>query len=210
MAVKPGGGHANPRSKYNSPDTVNGRYRRGNRRWSSYDRALPEKRKVKDVDPQFWYVGATIITTGGGYGGGTTTTRTYTCSCPDFAKQESASYYGPDYIAGPKQFTPRVHKLDSYSHYQSSWIRFQKGFQLLSQVVFVGIQAPSTWIYRFPTSRIQKYNRDWTDSKAGVKTNGYCKHIWAVILYRGDPYTQPTDNPDFYSIEDLDVRLLDY
>ena len=209
MPVRPGGGNAKPRAKYNAPDTVNGRYRRGNRRWSSYDRSQGEKRKVKKVDPQFWTIAATIVTGGGsGYGGGGTTTRTYTCTCPDFSKQVAASVYGADYVSTPNQFTPRVYEVDSYSHYKSNWIRFQKGFSILSQISFVGVQAPNTWIYRIPTDRIEKYNRDWTGSDAGVQAGGYCKHIWATIFKRADPYVAPTDTPDFYSIEDLDPSLL--
>lgn len=211
MSVKPGGGSARPRSKYNAPDRVDGRYRRGNRRWSSFDRKQKQERKPKHVDPQFWTTTVTVTGGGGGCsgGGGGGTTYTYSCSCPDKSKQSTASFYGADYVAGPTQYTPRVFKVDSYIHYRSDYVRFHRGLALLSLVQFVGIQAPSTYVYRFPTDRIEKYNRSWVGTQAGVPSGGYCKHIWAVILYRADPYTEPTTFPDYYYLEDTQNGMED-
>jgi hypothetical protein len=206
-AVRPGGGHARPRSKYNAPDTMDGRYRRGNRRWSSYDTKKLGSKRPRNVDPQFWTATVTITGGGGGYQGGSPKTYTYSCTCPDKAKQVSASFYGADFVPDPTQFTPRVFRIDTYLHYRSDYVRFQKGLQLLSLVNFIGVQLPATYIYRFPTDRIEKFSRNWVGSQAGLPSGRYCKHIWAVIFYREDPYVEPTDFPDFYYLEDTELDM---
>ena len=72
-----------------------------------------------------------------------------------------------------------------------------KGQALASRVEFVGFTPPDTFEYRIFTDRAERYDRNWSSSGAGVDTDKWCKHIWAAVIYRGDPFTVPLDIPDY-------------
>jgi len=197
-AVKPGGGSARTRSKYNAPDRIDSRYRRGNRRWSAYD---PGKRKPRDqkMEEDYWEV---IATVSAGCSSGPTAI-TYSCNCPDYARKIRGlpSETGEDYPATGRQFTPRTFDASGLRGYRSQWNRFTKAWQEFQRAEYIGLRNTNEFVYRVWTRTSEKTGRDWSTSDAGsgVDAQGKrkpCKHIWMVIIKRGDPYELPFDVPE--------------
>lgn len=48
--------------------------------------------------------------------------------------------------------------------------------------------------------------RDWSDSNAGVKEGQYCKHIYSVLIARGELEDVPKDIP-YSSAEELEPLI---
>jgi hypothetical protein len=164
---------------------------RGSKRWSFY---IPKTKKEKsdEIDNNWWTV---IVTVTGGCAGSTIT---YSCNCPDKAKQAAASATyeddRPDYLG--RKFRPRVFPAENKSRYISQFQRYNRGWKLLENIEYRGIQAGNQQVYRIYTDRNEKFTRSWTGSGAGVPANKDCKHQWAVKFYRKDSYTIPIDVPD--------------
>ncbi len=179
-------------SKYNQPRRVDdpSRYKKGSRRWSFYD-GKPKEEEAPTV-LQFRNVLVEEVT--GGYG--RPRGRFYSCDCPDYQRKETASPYQadtPDYFG--RRGVPRIFPASNLKTYVSTYVRYLRGYALLSKVQFVGVEGSNRWRYRIPTDRNEKYNRDWTSSAAGIYPK-WCKHIYAVAIYRGDVFPIPVDVPD--------------
>jgi hypothetical protein len=186
-------------SKYNQPDTVKGRFTRGDRRWSFWIGKKKDQDKPSDTILDHRYV--TVEEVSFYYG---PPSLFYSCDCPDYQRVEVAQpalIDEADYQGATD--TPKIFSVDNYSRYLSSYMRYQRGSNLVAQVEFIGTSGlGNIFNYRIPTNRIQKRDRDWSSSSAGIYPN-FCKHIWAVVIYRGDPYEIPDDIPENFSFEDL-------
>jgi len=127
-------------------------------------------------------------------------TITYSCNCADYSKQVAANPSISSVI--PKQDfsgqygTPRTFPASSIKSYKSSYYRYSKGVALVPQVVFSGFSG-SDELYKIYSTRNENYSRNWTGSNAGTDPGQWCKHIWAVVLYRGDPFIYPSDLPEY-------------
>lgn len=194
---------ANPYTKSNTPERIKDRYRRGTRRWSFFKGRKSDR--YKPISTQnFWTI---IVEESGGFYSSDPDTLTYTCDCPDFGKEIQASPIldDPTKPYSTKQYKPRTFGADKITHYKSSYARYLKGVALVPRVEFVGFPNSIQTEYKIWTDRQERYTRDWTSSDAGVDTDQYCKHIWAVILYRGDPFTVPDDMPDYLTDEAFEL-----
>ncbi|UBF29833.1 hypothetical protein K9N68_37115 (plasmid) [Kovacikia minuta CCNUW1] len=178
-------------SKYNQPGKVSDRYGQGDRRWSFLIRKKKGDDSPKTVinfrnvvveEVSFYYGPPQIF---------------YSCDCPDYQRAEEAT---PELIDQPdsqgRGGEPVIFPIENYSNYLSSYTRYQKGQALISEVEFTGTSGlGNVFNYRIPTSRTGKFDRDWSGSGAGIYPN-WCKHIYAVAIYRGDDFVVPTDIPD--------------
>jgi hypothetical protein len=201
-----GGSGARSRSKYNAPDTVDGRYRRGNRRWSAYQ--PPPKVRDGRTETDFWTVIATV-TLGCGVGDGSeNSVSTYSCNCPDYARRVkgTVSSYG-DLPASNRQFAPRTFNASAYLGYKSQWSRYMRAWKEFSRVEFMGLRNSNEFLYRIWTLRTETTDREWTGSRAGTGVDPSnpnvrlpCKHIWMVRIFRAEDYDPPLDMPE--SMED--------
>ncbi len=182
---------AKPRSKYNAPLEVSDRYQRGGRRWSFY---IP---KPKEEDPKSVIRFRNVIVDEGGVYSYPPSLN-FSCDCPDYQRYTTAAPVDTDEPDWDGSLgTPRVFPVDNYRGYLSRYNRYMRGYNLISQVEFVGIESTSPAIryhYRIPTDRAEKRSRDWTDSDAGIYPE-FCKHIWAVVIFRGDEHEVPLDVP---------------
>jgi len=180
----------------NSPIRVKDRYRRGTRRWSFFIKT----RKKSDVTTSLqWYT----ITRTQSYG-----PVTYSCNCADYSKQAAANP-GASYVMPTQDFsgnygTPRVFPASSLKSYKSSYYRYSKGVALVPQVIFSSSSGSAEY-YKIYSSRNESFTRNWAGSDAGTDPGQWCKHIWAVVLYRGDPFVYPSDMPEYGDpfLEDL-------
>ncbi len=179
-------------SKYNQPRRIDdpSRYKKGSRRWSFYD-AKPKEQEAPTV---IQFRNVLVEEVAGGYN--RPKRRSYSCDCPDYQRREVASPYSadqPDYLG--RKGVPRIFPVSNLRTYTSKYTRYLRGYALLSKVQFVGVVGFNRWSYRIPTDRNEKYTRDWASSHAGIYPN-WCKHIYAVAIYRGDPFPIPVDVPD--------------
>jgi hypothetical protein len=179
------------RSSSNSPEQIRARYTRGTRRWSFYIGRRREH-KAGFYGPRKYRIGVT--TSSGGSGG--SISRTYSCNCADYSRQIASSpgtYFMSD---GSTRFTPRIFGSQETVNYRQSYPRYQKALALVPRVIEEGIIGSTVYYNIFSDTRSQ-FNRDWTGSNAGVLPGQWCKHIYAVAIYRADPFTVPTDQFGF-------------
>ena len=182
----------NSRSSSNSPIRVRDRYTRGTRRWSFY-KGRRRERKTGFYGPRKYRI--SVTTTGGGNGGGSVST-TYSCSCADYSRQIASSpgtYYMSD---GSNRFTPRIFGSEQTVNYLQSYPRYQRALALVPRVVEEGIIGSTVYYNLFSDTRSQ-FDRDWSGSDAGVLPGQWCKHIYAVAIYRADPFPVPSDQFGF-------------
>jgi hypothetical protein len=183
----------NHKSSSNSPITVRGRYTRGTRRWSFYKGRRREKKQGFYGD-RVYRIGVT--TSGGGYGYGYGPSRVYSCNCADFSKQILSSpgtFFQSD---GSNRFTPRIFGAEQTVNYRNSYRRYQKALSLVPRIVEDGV-AGSTVYYKIFSDTPSQFDRDWGGSNAGTLPGQWCKHIYAVAIYRGDPFPVPMDQYGF-------------